>query len=228
MSLREFLKKVEEEVKRRDEVRQEVQTAMRKATRLSKQAIFLIHKERLEEAEKTLEKAENLFKTLEEASKKSPDLAYSGIVDAAFQEYSEAHILLRLVREGRFVGFDEIGVPMVSYVLGLADVIGELRRRALDSIRRNKIETAESSLELMETIYSELIGMDEAFFLIHGLRKKCDIARRIIEATRGDIAIEARRINLERSIRELKDAITEVGGSEGESQPGGDTETGRG
>lgn len=223
MSLREFLKKVEEEVKRKDEARQEIQAAMRKATRLSKQAIFLIHKERLEEAEEALKRAEEFFKKLEEVSKDDPELVYSGIVDAAFQEYSEARILLGLVRDGRFVGFEEIGVPTISYVLGLADVIGELRRRALDSIRRNKIEVAEDSLELMETIYSELIGLDEAHFLIHGLRKKCDIARRIIEATRGDVTMEARRITLERSIRELKDALKEVREYGDSSQPGGDT-----
>ena len=209
MSLREFLKKIEDEVKRRDEVRQELHTAMRKATRLSKQAILLIHKERLKDAENTLKKAEKLFTVLEEASESYPDLARSGIVDAAFQEYAEACILLRLIGEGKFISLEEAGVPMISYVLGLADVVGELRRRVLDSIRRGKIQTAENSLELMETIYSELMNMDEAYFLIPGLRKKCDTARRIIEATRGDITLETRKISLERSIKELRKTIIE-------------------
>jgi len=63
-----------------------------------------------------------------------------GSVDSAFQEYAEASILLSLIRESRFVGFEELEVPMTSYVLGLADVIGELRRRALESLRKDDIE----------------------------------------------------------------------------------------
>jgi predicted translin family RNA/ssDNA-binding protein len=40
--------------------------------------------------------------------------------------------------------------------------------------------------------------------LVPGLRRKCDVARRIIETTRGDITIEARRDQLEESIRKLE------------------------
>ena len=207
MSLRDLLKNVEGEVKRRDEIRQEIQAAMRKATRLSKQAIFFIHKERLDKASEKLNEAETLFENIKRIAKEYPDLAYSGIVDTAYQEFSEAHILLGLVSNGEFVSYEEIGVPAVSYVLGLADVIGELRRRALDSIRKNDFDKAEKSLEIMETIYSELLGLNEAFFLIQGLRKKCDVARRIIEATRGDVTMEARRGVLERSIKELMKAL---------------------
>ena len=46
--------------------------------------------------------------------------------------------------------------------------------------------------------------MDEAYMLVSGLRRKCDVARRIIEATRGDVTIEARRDSLEQSIRKLE------------------------
>jgi predicted translin family RNA/ssDNA-binding protein len=39
--------------------------------------------------------------------------------------------------------------------------------------------------------------LDEAYMLVPGLRRKSDIARRIIENTRGDITQEVRRKSLE-------------------------------
>jgi len=218
-SLREILSRIEDEVKRKDEARQEIQVAMRKATRLSKQAIFLVHKELLEEAEKKLEEARSLFKILHETIREYPDLVYSGVVDGAYQEFSEASIFLTLIRDGRFISYEEINVPSVPYVLGLADVIGELRRRVLDLIRKGDTKTAEKTLELMEVIYLELMGLGEAYFLIQGLRKKCDVARRIIETTRGDLTIEVRRSSLESSINELKNMIS------GGERSGRDTST---
>ncbi len=207
MSLGETLKEIQEELAKKDEVRQEIQTAMRKATRLSKQAIFLVHKAKLEEAEETLKEAGRILANLRHLSGSYPDLFYMGTVDSAFQEYAEARVLLRLVRKGHFVSFKEINVPIVSYVLGLADVIGELRRRALDFLRKSETAKAEECLELMETVYAELINLDEIQYLVPGLRRKCDIGRRVIEATRGDVTIEVRRSLLENSIRELEKTL---------------------
>jgi len=209
MSLREFLNKVQDEVKTKEEVRQEVQKDMRSATRLSKTAILMVHQERFEEAENMLREARELFARLDEISKHNPELMYTGIVDSAFQEYAEAYTFLNLVKENRFIDFEEIGVPATSYVLGLADVIGELRRRVLDLLRKGRVVEAEDCLKLMDTIYIELTGMDEAYFLVSGLRRKCDVARRIIETTRGDVTIEMRRRSLEDSIRELKKTLEE-------------------
>jgi len=48
-----------------------------------------------------------------------------------------------------------------------------------------------------------LINLDEAHILVHELRRKCDVARRVLEATRGDVTIEVRRSQLEDSIKDL-------------------------
>jgi len=116
-------------------------------------------------------------------------------------------MLLTLIREERFIKPEELGVPSISYVLGLSDVIGELRRKTLDSLRKGDVETAENCMQIMEQIYIELTSMDDAYLLVPGLRRKCDVARRIIEATRGDLTVEARRRSLERSIKELEKKI---------------------
>ena len=207
MSLEDILKNIQTELVKKDQLRQEIHSSMRKVIRLSKQAIFLVHKTKFEEAKKTLTEAEKIFAAQKKLAKNDPELFCMGDVDAAFQEYAEAHSFLSMVEEGHFVNPAEINVPTVSFVLGLADVVGELRRRALDFIRKGDSETAEECLELMEAMYMELINLDEIQYLAPGLRRKCDVARRVIEATRGDITTEVRRNMLENSITELKKTL---------------------
>ncbi len=207
MSLKAILEKIQEELSVREEVREEVQRDMRRATRPSKQAIQVTHQERFDDAKAMLKEAKQLFVTLRETAKNYPYLLYCGSVGAAFEEHAEAHILLTLIQEDRFVTPQEIDVPMTPYVLSLGDVIGELRRRALNLIRKGNVEAAEKNLEQMEQIYSELTALDDAYIIIKGLRRKGDVARHLIEITRGDITIEVRRSALERSISKLEKTI---------------------
>jgi len=209
MSLKELLEKIQDEVKQREEARQEVQADARSATRLSKMAILRVHQKRFDEAENMLQETRDLFSKISESSKRNIELLYSGMVEAAYQEYSEACIFLKLVKEDRFAGFEEIGAPPSAYILGLADVIGELRRKVLDSLRENESSIAEKYLEIMDLIYTELMGMGDAYFLLAGLRRKCDVARKIIESTRGDVTIEMRRRSLEDSVQRLKETLEE-------------------
>lgn len=207
MSLKTILSEIEEELKKRKDVKDELYDAMRKATRLSKQAIFLVHKGKFEEAKKMLRETKKLFGKRDEVPVAHKDLVYAGIVNAAFQEYTEAHVFLKLVQDNKFVSAQKIGVPSASYILGLADAVGELRRKALDSLREGDVKGAEKSLETMELVYHELTSMDEAMHSVSELRRKIDIARRIIESTRGDVTIEARRSSLERSIKRLEGTL---------------------
>jgi len=207
LSLKTLLGKIQEELRKRETVHEDVQRDMRRATRLSKQAILFTHQEKFADAEKLLKEVDELFAKLRKVTKNYPDMVYSGIVDAAFQEYAEAQTLLHLVEENRFIDPEELGVPAISYVLGLSDVIGEFRRRALDSLRKGDVKTAEKCLQIMEQIYVELMSMDEAYMLVPGLRRKSDVARHIIETTRGDITIEARRSTLEECMKNLEKIV---------------------
>ena len=207
MSLKEVLKNIQVELSNREQIRESTQRDMRKATRLSKQAIQVTHQNRFDDAKTFLETAKMLFIKLRETTKDYPYLYYSGSVGAAFEENAEAQILLTLIEEDRFPNPKEIDVPITPYVLSLGDVIGELRRRALDMIRKGKVEKSEKCLEWMEQIYSELTALDDAYIIVNGLRRKGDVARRLIEITRGDITIEKRRNALERSISKLEKTL---------------------
>jgi translin len=174
---------------------------MRKATSLSKQAILLIHQKRLDDAEKMVVSAKEKIVSLQSQAKQYPEIIYGGMLSAAFQEYSEANIFLGLVKENRFVTPAEINVPSVDYVLGLADVIGEYRRLALDNLREGEVLKGEKCLEIMDQVFIQLLALDEAYMLVPGLRHKSDIARRVIESTRGDITLEVRRKSLEDQLK---------------------------
>jgi len=209
MSIETILEEIRIELMEKDKVRETFQKDMRKATRLSKQAILLIHQRKVRDAIKLLGRAGEIISKLNESSATYPDIIYSGLFNAALQEYSEANILLKLIEEQRFVTPKEINVPSVDYVLGLADVIGEYRRLALNALREVDLKKGEACLKTMDEIYTELTAMDEAYMLVPGLRRKCDVARRIIEATRGDITQEVRRSSLEKSLRRLEESIKE-------------------
>jgi len=206
-SLKNVLKDIRKELKEKEKVRENAQKDMRKATSLSKQAIFLIHQKRLKEAKKLIEKAEGIISKLNAASSTYPNIVYSGLFDAAIQEYSEANIFLGLIEESRFITPKEINAPSVDYILGLADVIGEYRRMALDALREGDVEKGEKCLRIMDEIYMELMAMDEAYMLVPGLRRKCDVARKIIETTRGDITQEMGRNNLEKYLKRFEKRI---------------------
>ncbi|MGB9675658.1 MAG: haloacid dehalogenase [Candidatus Bathyarchaeales archaeon] len=203
-SLKTVLEEIRKELKEKEKIRENAQNNMRKATSLSKQAILLIHQKRLKEAKKLIKKAKETISELKTACADHPDIIYSGLYDAALQEYSEANIFLKLVEEERFVTPKEIGVPSVDYVLGLADVIGEYRRLALDALREGDVQKSEKCLNVMDEIYIELMAMNEAYMLVPGLRRKCDTARKIIEVTRGDVTQEVRRSTLEKYLKGLE------------------------
>ncbi len=206
-TLKQVLKEVKNELKQKEKIRVNAQDNMRKATSLSKQAILYVHQKKLREAKKLSEKAKEIIQNLNKTSEEYPEIVHSGLFDAARQEYSEANILLSLIEESRFATPSEIGVPSIDYVLGLADVIGEYRRLALDDLREGNAKKAENCLLTMDEIYVELMALDEAYMLIPGLRRKCDIARKIIETTRGDITQEVRRNVLEKHLKKLEKIV---------------------
>ena len=53
-------------------------------------------------------------------------------------------------------------------MLGLADVVGEYRRLALDALREGDVAKGEKCLQTMDEIYVELEALDEAYMLVPG------------------------------------------------------------
>jgi len=196
-ALESVLQKIKNDLMQKNEVREQAHESMRKTTSQSKQAILLIHQKKYVDAEKLIESAKEKISSLQDLAKQYPEIVYGGMFSASLQEYSEARIFLTLIKESRFIMPMEINVPSVDYILGLADVIGEYRRLALDDLREGEVKKGEECLEIMDQIFIQLLALDEAYMLVPGLRHKSDTARRIIESTRGDVTVEIRRKSLE-------------------------------
>lgn len=203
-TLKTVLSRVKGELIEKDKVREDAHKDMRKATSFSKQAILKMHQNRPEEAEELIKEAGKLISKLNDVSALHPEIVHCGLFNGALQEYSEANIILGLINESRLVTPKEIAVPSVDYVLGLADVIGEYRRLTLDAIREGKLGKAEKCLKTMDKIYIELMGLDESYVLVPGLRRKSDVARKVIEITRGDVTQEIQRSKLEQRLAQFE------------------------
>ena len=204
--LEELVKKGAEELRLRDKALDKVMERARRARILSKQAILRVHSGEGSEAGKRLEEASSLISEMDAIIEEYPELGRFDQVSAAKQEFSEASIVMRLTESGEFPDPAALGVPMTSYLMGLGDVPGELRRQALDALREGDIETAEARLSTMEKIFLSLVTMEEVS-LLKGMRRKLDIARGVIERTRSEVTAEAGRRRLGESMRRLTDRL---------------------
>ncbi len=194
-----FQTELEDEIK----AHEEAITAYRKSITASKQAIMAVYRAEMDEAKAKLEDTRKLLWKADEIASPHEDLDL-GIRKVAHQEYAEAAVLVKLSESDSYPDTSELGITTIPYLLGLADSIGEFRRLALESLRRKKLKEAERCLRIMNEIYSELMSLENAYTLAPELRRKCDVARHLIELTLGDVSNEAGRISLEKSVKQLE------------------------
>ncbi len=189
-----------------DEVREEVLNLSRITIRLSGSSILEIHRGDLKSASASLQNVEKTLAKIDDLCKDFQELRATQGVIVAFQEFVEATALRTYLEKGKILSLDDVRSDPRSYMLGLLDVIGEFRRMTLNSLRKGQVEKAEELLGTMEGIYEDLQGLEHTSIL-PTFRVKMDSARRIIEATRGDVVTEVRRYSLERALNRLEKRI---------------------
>src|SRR5437667_11777276 len=79
--------------------------------------------------------------------KDHPDLYHTGIVENAMQEAGEAFLVHAILEQDPLPSPRELGLTDTTYLLGLGDVVGVLRRFALDNLRRGELNLASALLE---------------------------------------------------------------------------------
>jgi len=98
-------------------------------------------------------------------------------------------------------------IPAAAYVRGLAEAVGELRRRVLDLLRHGHSPEIERLLGLMDEIYAVLVTMDYPDAVTFGLRRLTDIARSLLERTRGDVTLSLRQQMLEEALQRAEQRL---------------------
>jgi translin len=175
----------------------------RQLTRACSLAIRAVHRDDTEAMVEQLTEAHKLVKTLTTDLHDHPDLFFAGYTQDALKEFVEANVTCALIQNQPLLTPEELGVVNATYLNGLAEVVGELRRRILDILRHGYSEEAERLLGHMDEIYSVLVTMDYPDAITNGLRRQTDVARSIIEKTRGDITFSLRGEHLEQAIERL-------------------------
>ena len=200
-----------------DSVREDLIKLSREVIRESGWAITEVHKGDLEAARIHMEKCEAAARALLDRARGYPQLYYTGLVNNAISEYVEAKLFLSLVSEGRLPDLEElaeIGVGIIPYLQGLGDLVGELKRLALELVRREDYETAWLVLEIAETVYLELQGLDYPDALVPGVRRKADIARRVVDDLKGMLVDLSKRSELASLLRRALERLEDRGKTE--------------
>ena len=179
----------------------------RQLTRACSLAIRAVHRDDADTMKTHLEEARQLADTLRSSLAQFPDLFYAGYTQDALKEFVEANVTCSLIRNEPLQTPEDLLVEPSTYLNGLAEVVGELRRRTLDILRHGYSTEAERLLGYMDEIYSVLVTMDYPDAITNGLRRQTDLARGIIEKTRGDITFSLRGEHLEKSIGKLIDQL---------------------
>ena len=84
-------------------------------------------------------------------------------------------------------------VSKESYVLGLLDCIGELKRLMLDNIRKDQLKEANRIFNVMENLYLILYPFAMFDKIVKEARRKLDVNRSLVEESRAIITEEIRR-----------------------------------
>ncbi len=179
----------------------------RTLTRHCANAIRAVHREERPQALEHLAQARTLVDFLHTYQAEYPDLYYAGYTQDALKEFSEASLVYALIFNESIPSPDELRLEYATYLQGLAEAAGELRRRCLDRLLKGFPEEAERLLDEMDDIYAILVTVDYPDAITGGLRRLTDVARGIIERTRGDLTISLRQGDLENSIRRLEERL---------------------
>ena len=132
----------------------------RQLTRACSLAIRAVHRDDTDGMDQHLAEAHKLAETLTTDLQEHPDLFFAGYTQDALKEYVEANVTCALIQNQPLLTPEELGVVDATYLNGLAEVVGELRRRILDILRHGYSEEAERLLSYMDEIYSVLVTMD--------------------------------------------------------------------
>ncbi len=183
-------------LERRDRVLKESRDVISACSR----AIIDVHTGKIRGAEKELTAAKSMLGSL----KKSSDGSVSRYLVSPEAELVEASTVISLAKGKPVPSMESLGASPEAYLLGLLDAVGELKRLVLDSILQRKLSRAKKYFEVMEELYSLCSPLAVYDHVVNGARRKIDIARMLVEDTRGLLAEEMGRESVSTSMARLE------------------------
>lgn len=173
----------------RMEARERALPASRRAIRACANAIRAIHREEWDQAHRLMAEAKAAIDEGLEAVRVQPEIRFAGYLQDAQKEYAEARVTEAVVTGDGIPTPEDLGVEDAPYLNGIAEAIGEGRRHILDLLRHGKVAEGEATLSAMDDLYTVLVTMDYPDAITGNLRRSTDVARSLIEKTRGDLSV---------------------------------------
>jgi len=207
----ELTDKAHQDFKARHQVRENALKQTRMLTRHAANAIRAIHRSERETAEENMDAADSIVANLSNSLKDYPEFYFSGYTQDALKEYVEARLTINFLENKPFPSPEELGIEYCTYLRGMAETIGEMRRRCLDILRQGYSDEAERLLDIMDEIYSLLVTIDYPDAITYGLRRQTDLVRGIIERTRADLTLSLREQHMQQALKEFEERIINNG-----------------
>ena len=176
----------------------------RELIRFCSLTIRAVHREEFAEAAQLLDTARQAAVAMKAGIAAHPELYYTGYTQDSLKELTEACCVFAIVQDKPIPTPEEIEVDEAAYLNGLAEAASELRRRALDLIRRDRVAEAERMLTAMDDIYAQLVTIDFPDALTGGLRRTTDTLRAVLERTRGDLTTTLQQEKLQKALQEME------------------------
>jgi translin len=199
-NLERVISKIEADLDEKDQVREVALKSARAIARMAGNMLRGIHRGMDGKAEMNVLRDEVM--RLKSLLADHPELESAGYVESALQEYAEVGIIMSMLEVDEVPSPEDLGIGNVPYLLGLGDSIGELRRFCLDELKTGKMARANYYLERMEDIFTAIMRFDYPDAIVP-LRHKQDVARSLLEKTRGEVAVAASAKSLHEKIEEV-------------------------
>ncbi len=167
---------------------------------LCSKSIIAVHKGDLVTGKRNLNQAEILLKKY----KKKATGGLRRYLITPEQEFVEAACLIAIVEQKEIPSDKKLAVMPESYVLGLLDCVGELKRQVFDKIRMDKIDEATRIFEIMENLYLQLYTFSMYDKVVKEARRKIDVNRILVDDVRSVITEEKRRTELIKILQKLE------------------------
>ena len=207
MDLSEISARLRSELDSKTEARDRALAASRQAIRACGNAIRALHRYETENATGLIKEAQAHIDEARSALATHPDMLHAGFIHDAEKEFAEARITFALITDDKFPTPEELAVSPAAFLKGMAEAIGEMRRHILDLMRKGELKRCEDLLGAIDDIYYVLVSMDYPDGITMGLRRLTDVARSIIERTRGDFTISSIQSSLHAALEAHGDRL---------------------
>ena len=197
------LDEINSELKDVEERREKLIKGTRDVISICSKSIVAMHHNQMEKAEINMQQAKIMLDELRQFSR--TDL-YK-YVSIAEQEIVEAYGLKSVIENSAIPSSRDLNVSGSSYITGLLDCIGEIKRMVYDRMRLGRGEDAAKLFSLMQDIYGSIYPFAVYDHLVSGMRRKLDVAKMVIEDVRAIVTEEARRDKLIRAIDSLEEKL---------------------